>query len=1295
MNSDTLNTALLNRASRYALAVGAVTLGTLLRYGMDVWVGPGLPTYITFYPAVILAALLGGFGPGLMATVLAAVVVDYLLLLPVGFGIAMFRDAVGMGLFFIMGVFMSATADLYRRARVKAATYDREVALREVMQQKAFLADILQRSSQPFAVGYPDGRLGLLNSAFEQLTGYTGDELKSIDWINGLTPPEWQDIEQEKLEDLRRTGQPVRYEKEYIRKDGTRIPIELLIHLMNDAEGKTQYYYSFLTDITERKQAEQALQQQRRELQMIIDSVPAMVFYKDTENRFIRTNRALENAMGLSKNELEGKSIFDLYPEEQADAYWRDDKEVMASGDAKHDIIESMTTHRGTRLVQTYKIPYLNEEGAVAGVIGFALDITERKQAEQALWQSEERLRLAQQVAKIGVFEWNVQTGVNVWSPELEAMYGLAPGEFGRTQSAWEQLVHPEDRAAAVGLVNQTFETGEPVEGEWRVVWRDGSVHWIAGRFQMLKDAAGKPLRLSGVNLEITERKQAEKALRESNQMYRAIGESIDYGVWVCEPDGRNIYASQSFLNLVGLTQEQCSDFGWGDVLHPDDSERTIAAWKECVRTGGTWDIEHRFRGVDGQWHPVLARGVPVRDEQGSITAWAGINLDISRLKKAEEALHESEERFRTLANAMPQLAWIARADGHIFWYNQRWYDYTGTTFEQMEGWGWQSVHDPVALPAVLEQWRAALAAGQTFDMEFPLRGADGHFRQFLTRGVPLKDEAGRIVRWFGTNTDITERKQAEEALKESQEDLNRAQAVAQIGSWRLNVQRNELHWSAENWRIFGLPRGTPLTYETFLGTVHPQDREYVNRKWQAALCGEHYDLEHRIMVDGAVKWVRERAELEFDQQGVLRGGFGTTQDITERKEAEEALRNSEQRLRLAMDIGRIGCFERDLLTNTVIWDEQAQKIMGLPEGTPDPAEVRNIVHPDDHAMLQTAMDQSLDSVTRSPYSVEFRLVRPDGQLQWMTALGRVFFDESATPPRPQRRFGVIQDITERKKMEEALRQSRDELELRVQERTAMLNKVNELLRAEIAERQKATEEIQDLYNNAPCGYHSLAPDGTFVRINNTELSLLGYSRDEVIGRKKFSDLLTASSLDFFKKSFPLFKERGFVHDIEFDIIRKDGSTIPVQVSATAILDEQGKYVMSRSSLFDITERRRAEETLRESEEQFRLLIHTAPVVIVSLAPDGTILEFNPEAELAYGRTRAEVLGRNYLDLFIPAEQHDMVTDAMKRVMAGEPISSYENPIRSADGSELFYIWNIDRVVDDTGKSCRDHCGRA
>ena len=154
-------------------------------------------------------------------------------------------------------------------------------------------------------------------------------------------------------------------------------------------------------------------------------------------------------------------------------------------------------------------------------------------------------------------------------------------------------------------------------------------------------DAAGEVVGAAVAIQDVTDLRKAQEALRRSEALYRAIGESMDYGVWVCAPDGRNTYASESFLTMVGLTQQECADFGWGAVLHPDDADRTIAAWKECVRTGGIWDIEHRFRGVDGQWHDVLARGVPVKDERGEVLCWAGINLDISRLKRAEAALRQ------------------------------------------------------------------------------------------------------------------------------------------------------------------------------------------------------------------------------------------------------------------------------------------------------------------------------------------------------------------------------------------------------------------------------------------------------------------------------------------------------------------------------------------------------------------------------------------------------------------------------------------------------------------------------
>lgn len=159
---------------------------------------------------------------------------------------------------------------------------------------------------------------------------------------------------------------------------------------------------------------------------------------------------------------------------------------------------------------------------------------------------------------------------------------------------------------------------------------------------------------------EMQERTRVEQALRESERIYRAIGESIDYGVWLCDPEGKNTYASPSFLRLVGLTQQQCTDFGWASVLHPDEAERTIAAWKECARAGGTWDREHRFRGTDGLWHSVLARGVPVYGDQGEMLCWAGINLDIGRMKRTEQELQrahaELEGRIEQRTNELKRV---------------------------------------------------------------------------------------------------------------------------------------------------------------------------------------------------------------------------------------------------------------------------------------------------------------------------------------------------------------------------------------------------------------------------------------------------------------------------------------------------------------------------------------------------------------------------------------------------------------------------------------------------------------
>jgi PAS domain S-box-containing protein len=162
----------------------------------------------------------------------------------------------------------------------------------------------------------------------------------------------------------------------------------------------------------------------------------------------------------------------------------------------------------------------------------------------------------------------------------------------------------------------------------------------------------------------------------------------------------------------------------------------------------------------------------PIRKEDGEVGGVLVTVIETTNKKKSDEALKISEQRFRTLTDNIPNLAWMAHADGNIFWYNKKWYDYTGTTYEQMEGWGWQTVHDPEQLPAVMENWKASIASGNNFEMTFPLLGAEGKYRQFLTRVLPMKDANGKIYQWFGTNTDITAQIEAEQKLLESKDRL-------------------------------------------------------------------------------------------------------------------------------------------------------------------------------------------------------------------------------------------------------------------------------------------------------------------------------------------------------------------------------------------------------------------------------------------------------------------------------------------------------------------------------------------
>jgi PAS domain S-box-containing protein len=273
-------------------------------------------------------------------------------------------------------------------------------------------------------------------------------------------------------------------------------------------------------------------------------------------------------------------------------------------------------------------------------------EIAVRQSAEAALNIATARLESTMAAAEIGSWVWDVRANHFTADRNLAALYGLEnEHELNGDPMRHRRQIHADDLGSVRAAEESAMTSGVLASTEFRVTLPNGTERWMARRGKVQLDADGKAIFISGVLIDITAQKIAERALRSSEKLYRAIGESIDYGVWLCDPQGRNMYASESFLRLIGMTQEQCSNLGWSEVLHPDDAAATIAAWLECVRSGGVWYREHRVLGVDGRYHPILAQGVPIRDEGGAITGWAGINLDISRLKVTEEALRDADRR--------------------------------------------------------------------------------------------------------------------------------------------------------------------------------------------------------------------------------------------------------------------------------------------------------------------------------------------------------------------------------------------------------------------------------------------------------------------------------------------------------------------------------------------------------------------------------------------------------------------------------------------------------------------------
>jgi PAS domain S-box-containing protein len=254
---------------------------------------------------------------------------------------------------------------------------------------------------------------------------------------------------------------------------------------------------------------------------------------------------------------------------------------------------------------------------------------------------------------------------------------------------------------------------------------------------------------------------------------FQFLADFIPQLVWITDPAGDHLYFNQRWVDYTGYTlADSIGPDMWNNLLHPDDRARARQVWGHSLATGDNYEIEYRFKSKEGGYRWFLGQASPRYSAAGAIVTWFGTCTDIHDQKLIAEAMAEREAEFATLADNVAQLSWMARPDGHIYWYNKRWYDFTGTDLAEMEGWGWEKVHHPDYMAKVVDYVREAWAKGEPWELTFPLKRYDGEYLWFLTRAVPILDEQGQLVRWLGTNTDVTKMRELQEQLQNSYSDL-------------------------------------------------------------------------------------------------------------------------------------------------------------------------------------------------------------------------------------------------------------------------------------------------------------------------------------------------------------------------------------------------------------------------------------------------------------------------------------------------------------------------------------------
>ncbi|HSL43176.1 MAG TPA: PAS domain S-box protein [Anaerolineales bacterium] len=1073
-------------------------------------------------------------------------------------------------------------------------------------------------------------------------------------------------VPEEDLEELRANfltrlnkNSSVHYDVRLRCRDGSLIWASVASNNLLDVNGNIIGRMALFMDITERKQVEERLRAARDEaawLARLPGENPSPVLRVSNEGIVLYCNPPAASLRGWRcvVHEPLSRPLRDLV------------ELAVTQGQAVEQDVSI-----GDKFYWVSVIPFPNE-----GYLNlYGRDVTERKQAEKALAESERRQReitrlLELDQARLAAILQHLPVGVwiadqhgrligsnkqadQIWAGEAPLVN--SPAEYQRYVS-WDpgsgRQLQPEEYPVAVAL-----RTASPVNPmELKIRRFDGSGGTVLASAAPIKDNRGELMGVVGVNVDITERKQMEEALRESEHRYHSLFEMMQEGLVAAEIitdehgnpiDYRYLDVNPATERQFGTPRDQFIGRTYTEVL-PEGDPEWIDIFGKVALTGQPVSVE-RYGKATKKWFECHVYSPRPRQVVNILT-------DITERKQFEIALRKRESILAQAGEMAHLGAWDIEIENPddlnvnlLTWSDEvyRIFGYAPGEVTPSNDLFFEHVH-PDDRALVQEGVAHAIATKQPYTLEHRIRRSDGEERVVQEHAEIFFDESGKPTRIVGAVQDITERKQVEEAMRESEVRLKRAQEIAHLGSWELDLVNDRLTWSDEVYRIFGLqPQEFKATYEAFLDAVHPEDRAAVDAAYTESIQEgkDSYEIEHRVVKrsNGEVRIVHEKCEHFRNQDGQIVRSIGMVHDITDRKKVEEALREAEIKYRtLVENIPNAVTYmdSLDPAIGTFYVSPQIETMLGytVKEWQDNPRSWHEHLHPQDRDRLLSSDFQH--EVSGEPFSLEYRLIARDGRTVWVRDEAVMIRDSSGKPQFSQ---GIMIDITERKKAEEALRESE--------------------------------ERFSKAFHSSPDAIIiSRMSDGLIIEVNEGWRALFGHEPSEVVGR-------TSSELDLFvnpddrKEAVRRLKETGVIRDFELQIRRQSGEVRLASLSAER-MEVNGEAALL-TVLRDITERKQGEKALRESEERFRSLADSMPQLVWTALPDGTVDYYNSRSQEYREIKQVEGAAWEWAPVLYPDDLQPTVAAWQHALQTGETYQ-IEHRVCMMDGS---YRWHLSRGV--------------